>query len=93
MKSNEQIKIAPPCTILETYRSHHQVNGQTATNLSKHAVNNLPDQELVRQVLAGDHQAFAVLIKDTERLVRQIVFKMIDTELYEKKPDEEYFGV
>ncbi len=39
--------------------------------------NNLADQHLVKKVLSGDTQAFAVIIKNTEKLVAQIVFKMI----------------
>ncbi|MBK5271829.1 MAG: hypothetical protein JJE22_12530 [Bacteroidia bacterium] len=39
--------------------------------------NNLADQQLVKKVLGGDTQAFGVIIKNTERLVAQIVFKMI----------------
>lgn len=35
------------------------------------------DQELVGQVLKGDTKAFALLIKNTEGLVAQIVYKMI----------------
>lgn len=39
--------------------------------------NNLADQQLVKKVLSGDTQAFAAIIKNTEKLVTQIVFKMI----------------
>ena len=39
--------------------------------------NNLTDQELIDKVLNGDTQAFGVIIKQTERLVAQIVFKMV----------------
>ncbi|MBK5272678.1 MAG: sigma-70 family RNA polymerase sigma factor [Bacteroidia bacterium] len=39
--------------------------------------NNLADQQLVEKVLSGDTQAFRTIIKNTERLVAQIVFKMI----------------
>jgi len=39
--------------------------------------NNLADQQLVEKVLSGDTQAFSTVIKNTERLVAQIVFKMI----------------
>jgi RNA polymerase sigma-70 factor (ECF subfamily) len=35
------------------------------------------DQHLVERVLSGDTNAFTAIIKDTERLVAQIVFKMI----------------
>jgi RNA polymerase sigma-70 factor (ECF subfamily) len=39
--------------------------------------NNLPDQLLVETVLHGDTGAFGQIIKNTEGLVAQIVFKMI----------------
>jgi RNA polymerase sigma-70 factor (ECF subfamily) len=39
--------------------------------------NNLSDQQLVDQVLSGDTQCFGIIIKKTERLVAQIVFKMV----------------
>jgi RNA polymerase sigma-70 factor (ECF subfamily) len=35
------------------------------------------DQHLVERILSGDTNAFTAIIKDTERLVAQIVFKMI----------------
>ncbi|MFT3823839.1 MAG: sigma-70 family RNA polymerase sigma factor [Chitinophagaceae bacterium] len=38
----------------------------------------MTDKQLVENVLRGDRQAFAVIIKNTERLVAQIVFKMIE---------------
>ncbi|MEO8404005.1 MAG: sigma-70 family RNA polymerase sigma factor [Chitinophagaceae bacterium] len=40
--------------------------------------NNLDDKYLVDKVLAGNTGTFAVIIKNTERLVTQIVFKMIN---------------
>jgi len=40
--------------------------------------NNLTDQHLVKQVLDGDTSAFGTIIKKTEGLVAQIVFKMIN---------------
>lgn len=40
---------------------------------------NLADNYLVEKVLKGDRNAFALIIKNTERLVAQIVFKMINT--------------
>ena len=40
--------------------------------------NDLTDQQLVNIVLSGDTNAFAAIIKKTERLVAQIVFKMIN---------------
>lgn len=39
--------------------------------------NNFSDNYLVDKVLAGDKNAFSSIIKNTERLVSQIVFKMI----------------
>jgi RNA polymerase sigma factor (sigma-70 family) len=39
----------------------------------------LTDQQLVNIVLRGDTNAFGTIIKKTERLVTQIVFKMINT--------------
>jgi RNA polymerase sigma factor (sigma-70 family) len=39
--------------------------------------NNLADKNLVEAVLSGDHQAFGKIIKNSEALVAQIVFKMI----------------
>ena len=40
--------------------------------------NDLTDQQLVNIVLSGDTNAFGTIIKKTERLVAQIVFKMIN---------------
>lgn len=39
--------------------------------------NNLTDHMLVERVLSGDTNAFSIVISKTERLVAQIVFKMI----------------
>jgi RNA polymerase sigma-70 factor (ECF subfamily) len=39
--------------------------------------NNVADQFLVEKVLSGDTNAFKVIIKNTEGLVTQIIFKMI----------------
>ena len=39
--------------------------------------NNLTDQYLINKVLHGNRNAFAEIIKATERLVAQIIFKMI----------------
>lgn len=38
----------------------------------------LTDRQLVEKVLTGDTSAFATIIKNTEVLVAQIVFKMVD---------------
>jgi RNA polymerase sigma factor (sigma-70 family) len=40
--------------------------------------NDLTDQQLVNIVLSGDTNAFGAIIRKTERLVAQIVFKMIN---------------
>lgn len=45
------------------------MNNSTADKIS--------DQQLVSKVLSGDTNAFAVIIKNTEGLVAQLVFKMI----------------
>jgi len=39
---------------------------------------NLEDRHLVNQVLHGDRHAFKTIVKNTENLVAQIIFKMID---------------
>ena len=41
--------------------------------------NNLHDRHLVNTVLSGDTHAFGLIMKNTERLVTQIVFKMISS--------------
>ncbi len=51
---------------------------------TKHG-NDLTDQQLVNIVLSGDTNAFGAIIKKTERLVTQIVFKMINN--YEDRKD------
>lgn len=43
-------------------------------------VNNRADHILVNKVLSGDNTAFSIIISNTERLVAQIVFKMIPNE-------------
>jgi RNA polymerase sigma factor (sigma-70 family) len=40
--------------------------------------NNLTDRQLAKSILRGDTQAFGVIIKNTEGLVAQIVFKMVN---------------
>ena len=40
---------------------------------------NLTDRQLVDRVLSGDTNAFGSVVKNTERMVAQIVFKMIPT--------------
>jgi RNA polymerase sigma factor (sigma-70 family) len=39
--------------------------------------NNPDDKQLIDRILRGDNRAFGILIKNTERLVARIVFKMI----------------
>ena len=46
--------------------------------MSNRIENNLTDQQLVSKSLRGDTNAFAAIIKNTEGLVAQIVFKMIN---------------
>lgn len=45
--------------------------------MNNHNRHNLSDKHLVDKVLSGDTQAFGLIIKNTENLVAQIVFKMI----------------
>jgi len=40
--------------------------------------NNLTDRQLVEKVLRGDTQAFGAIIKNSEGLVAQVVFKMVN---------------
>ena len=40
--------------------------------------NNFADQQLIEKVLRGNTNAFSAIIKSTEKLVAQIVFKMIN---------------
>jgi RNA polymerase sigma-70 factor (ECF subfamily) len=42
------------------------------------SINRLADKQLVEQVLQGDNRAFGLIIKNTERLVGQIVGRLID---------------
>lgn len=42
--------------------------------------NHQQDQALVKKVLSGNTHAFSLIIKNTERLVAQIVFKMISND-------------
>ncbi|WPV65239.1 MULTISPECIES: hypothetical protein [unclassified Chitinophaga] len=44
----------------------------------------MTDQELIQQVLNGNKQAFGVIIKQSEGLVAQIMYKMI-TEAHVRK--------
>lgn len=46
--------------------------------MSNKTGNNLSDNYLVERVLAGDTRAFGAIIKNTEGLVAQIVYKMVD---------------
>lgn len=45
--------------------------------MNQHKENNKEDQSLVYKVLHGNMEAFETIIKNTERLVTQIVFKMV----------------
>lgn len=45
--------------------------------MKKITENNLTDHSLVEKVLSGDTNTFSIIISNTERLVAQIVFKMI----------------
>ena len=45
--------------------------------MNQHIGNNPTDKHLVDRVLRGDTRAFGTIIKNTEGLVAQIVFKMI----------------
>lgn len=45
--------------------------------MNQHYLNNMSDQELVNNVLKGDVETFKIIVKKTERLVAQLVFKMI----------------
>lgn len=46
--------------------------------------NNFTDKELVSKTLKGDQEAFKIIVKQTERLVAQIIFKMV-TDYAERK--------
>ena len=39
--------------------------------------NNLTDQQLVKKITSGDTNAFSIVINQTERLVAQIIYKMV----------------
>ena len=58
------------CNIILTYRSHQLVNNRYAYTLN--------DQQVVAQILSGDINAYAQLVKRTEGLVTQMIFKMIN---------------
>lgn len=69
---NDWKKIAHFCNITNDGLSNAIVNLQND--------NNDTDQHLIGLVLRGDTLAFGRIIKNTERLVAQIVFKMIKNE-------------
>jgi RNA polymerase sigma-70 factor (ECF subfamily) len=46
--------------------------------LDNHFENKLTDKELVARTLNGDSKAYGIIIRKTEALVAQIVFKMVD---------------
>ncbi len=54
-------------------------------------VNNDKDRELVEQVLKRDDEAFRVLIKDNQRLVFSIVFKMLNNNADSKDVCQDIF--
>jgi len=45
--------------------------------VNQHIGNNPSDKQLIDQILRGENRAFGVIIKNTENLVAQVVFKMI----------------
>ena len=45
--------------------------------LEKNTINKQFDQQLVERVLDGDTEAFGIIIKNTEGLVSQIIFRMV----------------
>lgn len=51
----------------------------------------MEDKELVHKVLQGDKQAFATVIKKTEGLVAQIVFKLVDNSEERKDVAQEIY--
>lgn len=53
-----------------TESSDRTVTNQTEINQA--------DKQLIERTLHGDNRAFAIIIKQTEKLVTQIVFQMID---------------
>ncbi len=59
--------------------------------MNQPAGNDLHDQHLVRQVLTGDRNSFSAIIKATEGLVAQIVFRMISNNEDRKDIAQEVF--
>ena len=57
------------CNISNQCLSDNRVNDQNH--------HNLPDRDLIEKVLAGDAGAFGLIIKNTEALVAQVIYKMI----------------
>jgi RNA polymerase sigma-70 factor (ECF subfamily) len=51
----------------------------------------LTDKELIEKVLSGDTNAFAAIIKNTEVLVAQIVFKMVENKEDRKDMAQEIY--
>lgn len=45
--------------------------------MNYNSANRLSDKQLVERVLRGDHHAFGLIVKDTQKLVGQIVGRMI----------------
>ena len=48
--------------------------------LEKIESNTLNDRQLVERILSGDTQVFGIIVKNTERLVSQIIFKLVKNE-------------
>ena len=57
------------CNIIQVYLSNQKVIYKNENSLS--------DQSLVKKALFGDANALKAIIKNTERLVAQIIFKMV----------------
>lgn len=51
----------------------------------------LSDEVMIQKILSGDRYAASLLIRDTEKLVVHIVFKMI-TDLFDREKIREAIG-
>jgi RNA polymerase sigma-70 factor (ECF subfamily) len=49
------------------------------------------DKELIKRVLAGDNQAFGIIIQQTEKLVTQIIFQFVKNEEERKDIAQEIY--
>jgi RNA polymerase sigma-70 factor (ECF subfamily) len=69
--------------VLKIFRDWHEFSATLfpltglIKNVNDTIGNNPKDKHLVDRVLRGDTRAFAIIIKNTENLVAQIVFKMV----------------